>query len=69
MIADEDFPEEGSYDAEDVENTFEDAVDTNTEIQNEDTTQEQAEETFSINELPDSFEKINKIATILKDYP
>jgi hypothetical protein len=24
---------------------------------------------FSIQELPDSFEKINKIATILKNYP
>ena len=31
--------------------------------------QEEKEETFSIKELPDSFDKINQIASILQNYP
>ena len=32
-------------------------------------TQEEKEETFSIKELPDSFDKINQIASIIQNYP
>jgi hypothetical protein len=68
MIANEDFPNEGSFDAEDVEDTYEDAPSNCDESISEEA-QEKSGEVFSIQELPDSFEKINKIATILKNYP
>jgi hypothetical protein len=82
MIANEDFPEEWSFDTEEVENEFEawsdeseiwwevseegNTDDITSELEG---TQEEKEETFSIKELPDSFDKINQIASILQNYP
>jgi hypothetical protein len=79
MIANEDFPEEWSFDTEEVENEFDTWSDESEnwwEISEDENTEdipseveEKQEEPFSIKELPDSFDKINQIASILQNYP
>jgi hypothetical protein len=66
LVADEDFPNEWSFDIEDVENEFEVWGEESSE---DNSVEEESEETFRLKELPDSFEKINQLATILKNYP
>ena len=67
MMANEDFPEEWSFDVDEVENEFIEWWENPVEEENH--TSNQKNEVFSIEELPDSFEKINQIATILRNYP
>ena len=73
LVADENFPEEWSFDEESVENEFdtwgEDLQQENEEETEETPDEEEKDEVFSIKELPDSFDKINQIANILKNYP
>jgi DNA polymerase III alpha subunit len=73
LVADENFPEEWSFDEESVENEFdtwgEDIQQENEEETEETPVEEEKDEVFSIKELPDSFDKINQIANILKNYP
>ena len=74
LVANEDFPEEWSFDEENVETEFdsgEDEIDNTSEDINNTTgnTPKEEEENFSIKELPDSFDKINQIASILQNYP
>ena len=74
LVANEDFPEEWSFDEENVETEFdsgEDEIDNTSEDINNTTenTPKEEEEKFSIKELPDSFDKINQIASILQNYP